>query len=268
VPLSSTELIRLSDLNFAECLREHARWTAQGVIDERNETLRTMSVTRFPAGMFNAVFPLYDTPRDAQAWLAQQLELYASAQRGCSLYTRAGVDASLAQACLDRGLEAAGATPGMACDGPLEEPTPDPRLTLEYVQSPSVLALWAEVQASSYATLKVPERVVLDAMQTPERMLGPHTVFLLGRYDGVPVAGAMALLSHGIAGLYWIGVRPEFRKRGLGEAVTRTIHNSALERGARAVVLQASMLGMPIYKALGFRQITSYPWFLAPRSRH
>ncbi len=267
VQTSTTELVRLADLNFAEALREHARWSENGIIEERDGTLRTMSATGFPAGMFNAVFCLGRTPADPEGWLDEQLEFFAQAQRGCSIYTRANLDQPLHDMCLDAGLAGAGAPPGMVCEAPLAEPPRDPRLSFEFVSSAAVLTRWVEVQASSYASLGMPETAVFEAMRWPERMLGPHSLFLLGRYDGAPVAGAMALLSHGIAGLYWIGVRPEMRNRGLGEAITRVINNAAFARGARAVVLQASNMGLPVYTSLGFREITNYPWFVAGRSR-
>jgi ribosomal protein S18 acetylase RimI-like enzyme len=264
---SATELIRLADLNFAECLREHTRWSARGVVDERGGTLRTMSGTRFPAGMFNAVFCLYETPSDPTAWLEEQLAHYAAAQRGCTIYTRDKVDQGLAEACTRAGLSAAGRSPVMVCDGSVREPDPDPRLTLDFVQSADVLTSWIECQASAFTSLGMQEKAVLDLMPTPERMLGPHALYLLARYAGEPVGGAMALLSHGIAGLYWVGVRPELRSHGIGEALTATITNAALARGARAVVLQASHMGQPVYRSLGFREITNYPWFVAGRSR-
>jgi ribosomal protein S18 acetylase RimI-like enzyme len=260
------ELVRLSDLNFAECAREHARWCERGVIDERDGTLRTVSATRFPAGMFNAVMCTGETPADPEQWLQAQLEFYTQEQRGFSIYTRGDRDQALVEACLDAGLAGASAAPGMVCDGPLVEPPRDPRVSFEFVNTPALLSRWVEVQVSAYATLGMPEHAVLEAMQSPERMLDPHSLFLLGRYDGAPVAAAMALLSHGIAGLYWIGVRPEQRNRGLGEATTRAITNAAFARGAQAVVLQASSMGLPIYLQLGFREITSYPWFVAGRS--
>lgn len=266
-PPSPTELLRLSDLNFAECLREHARWSERGVIDERHDTLRTLSVTHHPVGMFNAVIHLGAQPEDAATWLQEQLALFRSAQRGCTVYTRGSVDRTLADACIDAGLLNIGAAPGMVCDAPLPEPPPDPRLTLERIDAPDMLARWSELQASAYATLGFPGRVVAELTACPERMLGPHALFVLGRYDGALAAGGFALFSHGIAGLYWIGVHPDLRRRGIGEAVTRWLSNAAFERGARAVVLQASGPGLSVYKALGFRQVTTYPCFVAGRSR-
>lgn len=37
--------------------------------------------------------------------------------------------------------------------------------------------------------------------------------------------------------------------------------------GVRFVCLQASPEGEPVYRRPGFREITRYPWFVAPRIR-
>ena len=76
------------------------------------------------------------------------------------------------------------------------------------------------------------------------------------------VAAAIAILSHGIAGLYWVAALPEARGRGLGEACTRLAGNRAFELGARCVILQASAQGEPIYLRMGYREITRYRWFV------
>ena len=76
------------------------------------------------------------------------------------------------------------------------------------------------------------------------------------------VAGAMVLASHGIAGIYWVATLAESRGRGYGEAVTRAVANDAFQRGADAVVLQASPFGEPVYRRIGFREITRYHWYM------
>jgi GNAT superfamily N-acetyltransferase len=98
-------------------------------------------------------------------------------------------------------------------------------------------------------------------------MRGPHVAVVLARAtDGQPAAAALALLSHGIAGLYWVGTRPDARGHGLGAAVTSAAARWAFDHGARAVILQASEQGESVYRRMGFREITRYPWFLAPRA--
>jgi len=50
------------------------------------------------------------------------------------------------------------------------------------------------------------------------------------------------------------GVKPEARGAGLAAACTAAVTNLALERGAKGVTLQATHLGEPTYRRLGFRE--------------
>jgi predicted GNAT family acetyltransferase len=74
----------------------------------------------------------------------------------------------------------------------------------------------------------------------------------------------MSLLSHGIAGIYWVGTVPSARRRGLATLCTQAVGNDAFAQGARRVVLQASAEGEPLYRAMGYREFTRYPWYLCP----
>ena len=81
--------------------------------------------------------------------------------------------------------------------------------------------------------------------------------------DG-PIPRAMregqAYLNDPAKSLAWVVTLPEYRGRGLGEACTRLVGNRAFELGARCVVLQASSQGEPIYRRMGYREITRYRW--------
>ena len=48
------------------------------------------------------------------------------------------------------------------------------------------------------------------------------------------------------------------RGRGFGEAVTAAATYSLFDDGAVAVVLQASVMGEPVYARMGFRTFTTY----------
>ena len=70
------------------------------------------------------------------------------------------------------------------------------------------------------------------------------------------------MFSHGIAGIYWVGTVKAARGRGLAEYCVREVGNAAFARGARKVILQASQFGEPVYKRMGYREFTRYPWFI------
>ena len=68
----------------------------------------------------------------------------------------------------------------------------------------------------------------------------------------------MTLLSHGVAGIYWVGSLERARGRGIGRAVTAAATNRGFELGADVASLQASPMGEPIYRAMGYETICDY----------
>lgn len=264
--LSPLALRELADLNFIESFREHARWCALGVVDERDDTLRVLNATRFAAGFFNGVICTGQPPADPHAWLEAQRAFYGNHQRGFSVYLRGERDAAIGEACKAGGLNLMDAPPGMVIDAPVPTMELPAGATLEHVEDPDGLREVAAVLGNAYALLGLPESVTARVLGEPERMLAPHRLWFLARSEGTPAAAAMVLLSHSIAGIYWVGARPALRGSRLGEACTRAAIDAAFACGARAVVLQASRLGEAVYQRIGFREFTRYPWYLSARS--
>ena len=74
--------------------------------------------------------------------------------------------------------------------------------------------------------------------------------------DGVPVAAAALFVGAGVAGIYNVATVPEARGRGIGRAVTAAALAEAVARGQHTAVLGASELGYPVYRRLGFRDVS------------
>ena len=74
--------------------------------------------------------------------------------------------------------------------------------------------------------------------------------------DGVPVAAAALFDGAGVAGIYNVSTVPEARGRGIGRAVTAAALAEGVARGLRTAVLGASDLGHPVYRRLGFREVS------------
>lgn len=93
---------------------------------------------------------------------------------------------------------------------------------------------------------------------------GGRAAAFLADLDGEPVGVAMTIVSHGIAGIYWVGSLAEARGRGIGRAVTAAATNAGFELGAELASLQASPMGEPVYRAMGYETIYSYRLLLHP----
>jgi ribosomal protein S18 acetylase RimI-like enzyme len=257
------DLLRLADLNLAESYREMARWHARTEIVERDSMLLTCGPDSF-AGLSFAMRAAEDTRPSAADFLKIAKAFFAERKRGFSIRVRSHADADLAEACGALGLPCIFDSPGMVLDGPLAPAAAPEGVELLMVRHPRDAADFGRVVAESYENTGLRKESAALQFALPDRLIAPHLLVVVASVDGAVSSCAMGLLSHGIAGIYWVGTVPSARRRGLAELCTRAVGNHAFAQGARKVVLQASAQGEPVYRAMGYREFTRYPWFLCP----
>lgn len=89
---------------------------------------------------------------------------------------------------------------------------------------------------------------------------------MIARVDGQPVGRGLLFFEDGVAGVYNVGVIEDYRRQGIGEAITWEILRAGREVGADIGVLQASEMGYSLYDRMGFETIVEYHHF-APAER-
>jgi GNAT superfamily N-acetyltransferase len=94
----------------------------------------------------------------------------------------------------------------------------------------------------------------------------PGVRLYLGRLDGVAVATSALVSSPGVAGIYWVATHPEFRKRGFGEVVTWAAVCGGARDGLPVACLQASAMGAPVYRRMGFDTPAHYVQYGRPKA--
>ena len=258
--ISDADLLTLSDLNLYEFQREEVRRADGGSIVEQEGMLLTVAADPFPP-LSSAMRIAPASELSAVGFLDGASQYFASLKRGFSLRARGHLDADIIAECEARGYLALGASPGMVLRTPLPTPAPS-GYVLRVAEEMSTMRDFVTVAVGSYATLGLPEASAHKMMERAERMLNPYTHVVVAYREDQPVSVAMAFLSHGIGGVYWVGTLPAARGLGTAAHCTRAVGNHCFEQGARAVVLQASKQGEPIYRALGYEVVTRYPWFL------
>lgn len=145
---------------------------------------------------------------------------------------------------------------GMALDldGFVPE-TPPPGVEIVTVDDLAGLAAWESIQRTALDLDETRTRAWGDAQDralSADVPLHDWIAFL----DGVPVASAALFVAGGVAGIYNVATVPEARGRGIGRAVTAAALAEAVRRGERTAVLGASELGYPVYRRLGFRDVS------------
>ncbi|MBM4245716.1 MAG: hypothetical protein FJ148_18245 [Deltaproteobacteria bacterium] len=255
------ELIELCDLNFAEANRELAR-RAGGSVHDEGGLLRFAGNHPLPV-LVNGAFRTGGAQAcDAEAVLAGADAFFGARGRGYSVICRAHADADLASAAATAGLNAFGSPPAMVLDRRLPDGAPPAGVALRRVESADDARAFGEVMGAAYATYGMPVECGPALVGTLDVLRAPHVVTFVAEVDGAVAAGAMVIVTHGVAGVYWVGTRPEGRGKGLAELCTRAAGNAGFDLGARVAGLQASVMGEPIYRRMGYVEVTRYPNFV------
>lgn len=259
--LDDATLARLGHLNLMEFSRESARWSgASGAIVESDGMLFFQTGAELPF-LCNGAFRL-DERVPAPALVAAADEWFGERSRGFTIFARPGIDDDLADACAAAGFHAFSDSPEMVCEEPVSGPPLPDGVELRGVSDAGQVADFVAVSQEAYGDIGMPDGTVAAIVTEPSRFLVPHVRSVVAYLDGRPVAAAQTVLSHGLAGVYWVGTVADARGRGLGEAVTRAVTNLAFELGAPANSLQASKMGEPIYRRMGYRTIYRYRSFV------
>ncbi len=93
------------------------------------------------------------------------------------------------------------------------------------------------------------------------------TAFATALFDGKTAGFGLGVGERGAVGLFDIVVRPEFRGRGLGRALTRALMAWGRDGGAETAYLQvfdANRAARGLYESLGFR--AAYPYHYRRRA--
>jgi predicted GNAT family acetyltransferase len=90
--------------------------------------------------------------------------------------------------------------------------------------------------------------------------------YYLGRVDGVDVSTSVGYTLGDLVGVFNVATPPEHRGRGYGAALTAEAARQGFAAGAELAWLQASAMGVPVYRRLGFREVEDYLLLTRPEA--
>jgi GNAT superfamily N-acetyltransferase len=215
----------------------------------------------------NAAFRTGDV--GAEELVARAQSFFDARGRGFSVWMRAGVpdDDDIAEAARAAGLEPVFEMPEMVLESRAEERSLPAGVELRQVEDAADADRFWQIATSAYADNGFPPEI-FSYYEDHSGLVADNAATFVAELDGKPVGIAMTIVSHGVAGIYWVGTLAEARGRGIGEAVTAAAVNAGLDLGGEVVSLQASPMGEPVYRRMGFETIYRYRLLMRTPPRH
>ncbi|MGE5595058.1 MAG: GNAT family N-acetyltransferase [Hyphomicrobiales bacterium] len=210
------------------------------------------------AGVENPLFNVVvATARASGTDIAAVEGWYRARDAGFRVVVREPVDRELIGLLRARGYTPREREPGMLLEQLPASMAPAPGLDIERVHDLPGALDYADAEPGDDG------RDVRAAISRAALAL-PGCAMLLGRAGGLPVARSMGLVTGEMVGVYNVYVRPEYRRRGFGEALTAAALLAGAEQGAKRATLSATELGYPVYERMGFKTLFDFVSYWPP----
>jgi GNAT superfamily N-acetyltransferase len=228
------------DLAFAALLENHPAMVREGSYCQ----LLTGLMNPFANMMFGMAVPDAEVRiKEATAWLAEKKSPAYWWVGPCT--TPVDIDRLLVQ----NGWDEEKPAPAMAIDLEKLQGTFGPEgLELLEVKTKGDLDAWQEVFARGYG-------VPLEVGRLMAPSFGGAVQLFTAMLDGKAVGTTGLFIHKDVPGIYCVATLPEFRGRGIGAGITALPLIQARERGYKVGTLQASTMGYPVYKRIGFEDV-------------
>jgi GNAT superfamily N-acetyltransferase len=159
----------------------------------------------------------------------------------------------------DFGMREISHPPGMIAPEIQPPAHPLPEIALHSVGPDSMYRVFTEITSVCF---EIPFAIAHAVYSQEKAWQGPYRGFV-GVHGGEPVSIVAIVASADALGVYSLATHPSYRQRGFGEATMRAaLEQVSRETGIRRVVLQSTEAGYPLYRRMGFRDVTRYSVYL------
>jgi GNAT superfamily N-acetyltransferase len=147
--------------------------------------------------------------------------------------------------------------PGMLLSPLLPAPALTPPRNVRVVSTSKDLRAFQLTGARGFGFPVMALEMILPDVPGPAGQPGVPQFFLA--YDGdVPMSTSALLVSHGIAGIFFVCTVPKGRKRGFATSAVWAAVEAGRKLGCDAAYLQATDMGRPVYERMGFHKVDDF----------
>jgi GNAT superfamily N-acetyltransferase len=246
----------------AQCFRSLASLPGAKLI----ETPQLVGVrTHLVPTFFNGVVSFASQPPDARS-VTEVAEFFRGSRPGFRWWIEQPVHASLLPAFADAGLVRQFDSAGMAADvREMDLDRPLPRgVTIRRLETRDDLEEWATMLVAGFERPQAERDAWLAGLGTPQSHEGLRWEHWLAYERGQPVSATTLLIDGDHAGVYLVVTMPEARGRGIGSSLLRESLRHARDLGVGIAALQATEMGEPVYRSLGFETCSRLDLYALP----
>jgi N-acetylglutamate synthase len=226
---------------------------------ERRDGYDLLVFPPVPIPQFNGVWPLDDGAAPALGAALEEIEYLGLPY---SVQVRRGRTPAFEQEAARLGLIAEESLPGMVASREQVGAPDAPELEILRVETADGLAQALAVAANGFGA--PPD--MLAPLYLLEAAAVEGISYYLGRVDGVDVSTSVGYTLGDLVGVFNVATPPEHRGRGYGAALTAEAARQGFAAGAELAWLQASAMGVPVYRRLGFREVEDYLLLTRPEA--
>jgi hypothetical protein len=266
------ELLRLADLSLAEFLRHLARYG--GAIHEEEGLLLFAGAHSQPNPYRNGVLRL-DDQLPAEEVVRRADAFFSARQSGYVVWTREHADGDLEARVAGPAIRDLERLPELVLDDLPAYVAPPEGVELRPALDRQTCLDYLGVVADAWGFAAMPLELAAKVFFDPRSLDAPNVSAFVAYFDGVPLSGAMALVTHGVAlGCQAATVRrpraghelPRYDpgRRGLAQScLYASLETSFRDLGASRSLCQTSAAGEPVWQKFGYRPLTSYGRYLS-----
>jgi ribosomal protein S18 acetylase RimI-like enzyme len=247
--VTPVDAARGSALNEQELWREMVRWSGGRIVEGQGVLLVSGPSSYLRVAMRS------DPRVDGAAVIARASEFFGAEPTGFIVLVRRPDDQDIERAALAAGFSAGWTERPMAIKRPPAPAGPPAGAEVRVVADVSAVVDYGRVVARANDDPGERERAPL--LFHDETIVAPHIAAFVAYLDAEPVACAMTLVSHRVAGVFYVATVERARRRGFGDALTRMAARAGFEMGADAAWLGASDMGARLYRRIGFEELGS-----------